>query len=132
MLWTCIEGNIGILCACLPLLRPLINWLIPWFAHKTHSGTQTSRRNTRDTNYMARQDNRGWTGKSGRKDTVMMSNVTVDDHDSRSRSSSEVAITGGITRKIEMETYVESAEDSDDNRDEEIRRAVHTSIGHAV
>lgn len=135
VLWTCIEANIGIVCACLPLLRPLINWLIPWFAQRTHSGTHSSRRNTlvpQDTNRMARRPNRGWTGQS-RKDTVMMSNITAaDDVDTKSRSSSEVAITGGITRKVEMETFVESAEESDDGRDDEIRRHVQTSIGHAV
>ena len=37
MLWTTIEGNMGIICACLPLLRSVTIYLVPRFADRTSS-----------------------------------------------------------------------------------------------
>lgn len=33
--WTAVETNVGIICACLPLLRPILNKLIPWFNERS-------------------------------------------------------------------------------------------------
>ena len=39
LMWTGVEVNVGIMCACLPLLRPVLNHLFPWFARRASVGT---------------------------------------------------------------------------------------------
>lgn len=37
MTWSAIEANVGIICACLPLLRSVFSYLVPWFDSRTSS-----------------------------------------------------------------------------------------------
>ncbi|CBX91612.1 hypothetical protein IAQ61_010916 [Plenodomus lingam] len=41
--WSCVEANVGIICACLPLLRPLVTRLLPGF-FSSHKRTDTAPR----------------------------------------------------------------------------------------
>ena len=121
LMWTGVECNVGIICACLPLLRPLLNRCLPWFAQRTARGT-TARPTyiygasggsgrTRATH--AAQTDNSWSNW-GKGQNVIMSNVST--RRPESRTSSEAAITEGIqvVRKVDVDTCVSSAEDLDD------------------
>lgn len=147
VLWSCIEANVGIICACLPLMRPLITWIFPWFAQKTSrdAGTYTAASgniytkqgdNTYAKNTYAKQSSQAdWNAWPDKDQAMILSNITArDQEESRSRSSSEVAITHGIQRKVEVETYFESAEDnrSDQESDKYSRRPSESHAAPAV
>ena len=115
LMWTGVEANVGIMCACLPLLRPILNKFFPWFARRTTQGTPTrpsyvvnGSAVTRTTNY---KDGGGSWGSWGKGQNVIMSNVSGGRR--ASRGSSEAGITEGITvvRKLDIEDGDVSVED---------------------
>ncbi|KAK3670654.1 hypothetical protein LTR78_009489 [Recurvomyces mirabilis] len=111
VMWSCIEANTGIICACLPLLRPLLSFMVPWFSQRTRN------KNTYDYGYQERtgpfasQQRRpsGHIELQGKGPSMYMSNITAKEQDSESRSSSQIGITQGIHKKVEVETYSEPA-----------------------
>jgi hypothetical protein len=115
LMWTGIEVNVGIMCACLPLLRPVLNHLFPWFARRTSVGTPTTGPHyvndgsvpTRTNNYQSRQS---W-GHWGKGQNVIVNNVSAGK--GASQGSSEDGITDGITvvRKFDFEEGDGSIED---------------------
>ncbi|KAJ9210487.1 hypothetical protein DTO166G4_7954 [Paecilomyces variotii] len=44
--WSAIECNVGIICACLPTLRPLISRILPRFLSTRSGGSRPAKRNT--------------------------------------------------------------------------------------
>ena len=107
LMWTGVEVNVGIMCACLPLLRPVLNHLFPWFARRTSAGTPATEPYyaddgsvpTTDNNY---QSDQSW-GNWGKVQNVIVSNVSAGKR--ASQGSSEDGITDGITvvRKVDVE-----------------------------
>lgn len=115
LMWTGVEANVGIMCACLPLLRPLLNKVFPWFARRTTQGTPTGPSYVVDGSAPTRTNNYNNGGGSwinwGKGQNVVMSNVSGGMR--ASRGSSEAGITDGITvvRKVDIEDGDISVED---------------------
>ena len=123
VLWSSVEGNTGIICVCLPLLRPLIDVMFPWFARRSDvergdqprpyytgpwssSASRKTRRSTQKTRSSCLEDDLPFCG--GDNDNAMiMSSVTVADRETSSRGSSEPDISQGIKRKVDFETTTE-------------------------
>ena len=124
--WTAVETGVGIICACLPLLRPLLNALIPWFAQRTARGTTRPTYNvqgyggTAGTTF-SNHNNHTW-DHWGKGQNVVMNNISSRRPDSV--TSSEAAITDGITRKVDFSTSVETHEDGDSEKDKQIGRVI--------
>lgn len=113
-MWTAVEANVGIMCASLPLLRPLLNKFFPWFARRTTQGTPTrpsyvidGSASTRTNNYNGDDSWSNW----GKGQNMIMSNVSGGRQ--AFRGSSEAGITEGITvvRKVDIEDSDISVED---------------------
>jgi hypothetical protein len=116
-MWTAIESNVGIICACLPVLRPILQQLIPWFLERT--GRTSKNRRTYDPygdsaevaqqpskkSYHRNSDLQYW----AKGDNVIISHISS--RHPQSRHSSEVCLNEGILRKTEVETSVESMKD---------------------
>ena len=113
LMWTCVETNLGIMCACLPLLRPLLNKFFPWFARRTSAGTVTrpsyvaGGTPVRTNKYPSQNSWGNW----GKGQNVIMSNVSGGRR--ASAGSSEDGITDGIVvvTKVDVEADDGSFED---------------------
>lgn len=134
--WTGVETNVGIICACLPLLRPLLNRFIPWFAQRTYRGDTHSRptyniyghggNGSVKRNHTIPEAKHGSWNKWGKGQNVVMSNIST--RRPESRTSSEAGITEGITRKVDFRTMIETAS----YKGSEERQYSQYEIGHAV
>ncbi|KAK6435284.1 hypothetical protein LTR95_008530 [Oleoguttula sp. CCFEE 5521] len=125
--WTGVETNVGLICACLPLLRPVLNRVIPWFGQRTVAGTynrptaqaavpyhsNSAERKQRATT----NDRSSWQKWTTQGDTVILNDIST--HGPESRSSSQVGITDGICKKVDVETKVENLYDQENERDRE-------------
>lgn len=125
--WTAVETNVGIICACLPLLRPILNKLIPWFAAErlrrgaeTPTGYVISTANT-DSSGINTIDSSQYSDPWS--NTESKHGITTNETSmstSESRSNSEEGFNRGIRKTTEVETRVEIGHHDDSNsfRDE--------------
>ncbi|KAK5164744.1 uncharacterized protein LTR77_009407 [Saxophila tyrrhenica] len=122
--WTGIETNVGIICACLPLLRPVLNMLMPWFAQRTardsHPRPTYGYSGSRPSRSQKTTVENTWSNL-GKGENVIMNHISA--RRPESRGSSEAGITEGIivTRNID---YSESAEDHESEKDRQYSQAI--------
>ncbi|KAH9807328.1 Protoporphyrinogen oxidase, partial [Teratosphaeria destructans] len=110
--WSCVEANVGIICACLPLLRPVVSYLVPWLAGRTSYASPINDRGyyscgKSDSNRSRRRSD--GLGLDDQADAIIMSNVTAE-RDVESRAGSEVAFNPGIKMRVDLEQRIELAE----------------------
>ena len=141
-MWSSVESNLGIICACLPLLRPLLIMMIPWLGTRTaldrgdrvpryygeisHSSGSRKTRHTISSSHLTQdKDDLPWDG-GGKDHAFLMSSATVADRENNSRDGSEIEITHGIRRKVDLEHSVEFVfMDHESDRDIEFPPEVH-------
>lgn len=112
--WTAVETNVGIICACLPLLRPILNTLIPWFAERSRrdvdprSGYIISSVNTNSTGLNtidSSKHSEPWSNTDSKNEAGMSETSTrIPD----SRNNREVGMGGraSIRKTSEVKTHV--------------------------
>ena len=121
LMWTGVEANVGIMCACLPLLRPILNKVIPWFARRTSPGTRPSFVSNRSTPTRTNDYQAGGSWSNWRAgQNVIMSKVSSGPRESR--GSSEAGITEDEADGIHVVRKVTSVEDGIENNDWERSR----------
>lgn len=110
--WTAVETNVGIICACLPLLRPILNKLIPWFAERSRgdpgprTGYIISSVNTNSTGLKTIDSSKHsdpWS--QSEKHETTLDHVSEQGQDSR--GDSVVSMAGGIRKTIDVEFHEE-------------------------
>jgi hypothetical protein len=130
LVWTGVETNVGIMCACLPLLRPILNSLFPWFARRTAADTRPSfvsygSAPIRTVNYQAG----GSWSNCGTAQNVILSKVSSGGRESR--GSSEAGIPNDPTYGIHVVRKVTSIENSiEDNGWERSRQDSQPASGN--
>ena len=132
LVWTGVETNVGIMCACLPLLRPILNKLLPWFARRTAADARPSFVSygptpTRTMNNQAGGSFSNW----GNAQNVILSKVSSGRRESR--GSSEAGIADDITNGIHVVRKVTSIEDGiEDSDGERSRQDIQPMCGSFV
>lgn len=123
--WTAVETNVGIICACLPLLRPMLNKLIPWFAERSRgdpgprTGYIISSVNTNSTGLKTIDSSKRsepWSHSDTHETT--MDHISEREHDSM--GNSVVSMSGGIRKTVDVELHEEydRPDDLDSVKDE--------------
>ncbi|KAK4504950.1 hypothetical protein PRZ48_002913 [Zasmidium cellare] len=123
--WTAVETNVGIICACLPLLRPILNKLIPWFAERSNhnrgprTGYIISSVNTMSTGLRtidSSKNSEPWSNSEKNETTLDQ----ISERDPDSRNNSDVEAYGGIrkTTEVELREENERPDDLDSVKDE--------------
>lgn len=110
LMWTGVEMNAGIMCACLPLLRPLLNKFFPWFGRRSSRGVPTVPSCVESSTPTRSNNNQGG-------GNVILSKISNGRR--VSRGSSEAGITQNmedddgiaVTRKVDIEEAVVDSED---------------------
>ncbi|GAB7352782.1 hypothetical protein MBLNU459_g3404t1 [Dothideomycetes sp. NU459] len=131
LLWSIIETNVAIICACLPLLRPLFARIIPAFGKtltgsqrntyglKNRSGASASASNAKRSATLDGTTQRGsWTDW---KDNNVISakpaaRRTDSDEESFGVSNERPFAFGGITKQTDVEITLETASDHGSQR----------------
>lgn len=108
--WTAVETNVGIICACLPLLRPILNKLIPWFAERSRgdrdprTGYIISSVNTNSSGLKTIDSwKRSEPWSHSEKHETTMDHISERGHDSR--NNSEFSTAGGIRKTVDVELH---------------------------
>ena len=125
LMWTGVETNLGIMCACFPPLRPILNKLFPWFSRRTSAGTRpsfvsTGSTPTRTNNYQTggswgnwrtgqnlilSKVSSGMRGSRGSSEAGIKEDVADEIHDRKSRASkmaSRTMIGNGVDRTVNL------------------------------
>ena len=120
LLWTILEANVGIICACLPLMRSVLIYLIPWFGDRTSSrrpsrhqtGEGFSTGNPRCNKYQSASKDEALHDKNN---ALVVS--CVEERDSRSLNSSELVIVE-TQRREDLEAAADSTTEDDESQTE--------------
>ena len=96
--WSAIEANVGIICACLPLLRSVFIYLMPWF----------------DSRASSRRPSRPQVGENSLSESRSPRTLTHRDTDTTSLNSSENV----IIEKPQGHVHLESNSSRDYESDE--------------
>ncbi|OBT55762.1 hypothetical protein VE04_03377 [Pseudogymnoascus sp. 24MN13] len=91
-LWTIVEENVGIICACLPSSRPILSMLFPTvFPSNSGSGPYGSSSGNPRSNTFENTDSAksGWTPSRGDKDAMGINLTTVKAHGLKGSTSEE-------------------------------------------
>lgn len=97
LIWSLIETNIAIICACLPLLRPLISRVIPAFGKTSKSRSKDRPPNHRHSSYYLRNLYAG--GRRGRS-------AETAGHDGKSGNGDDCDVgKGGVSQVVRKESW---------------------------
>jgi len=120
-MWSLVEANVSIICACLPLLRPLISRLFPSFGKsKSRSKDKSNSFNLRNRHGLgsrgknnvhdgARTSSWDWTYQT----TIVATANTTNhkngfDDDDDLELSTHPSVLGGITKQTDVEVALET------------------------
>lgn len=127
LMWTGVEMNIGIICACLPLLHPLLSKLLPWLVQRSAHATVARPTCVYDhgsgrarTNTAPNDDS--W-GRWGKGSNVIMSNISTRRPESRTSSEAGITEDNMIVKKFDVDTRVESADNLDLDKERQYSNA---------
>lgn len=136
LIWSLIETNVAIICACLPLLRPLIARLVPGFNKtKSRSKDKPDSYNLRDRYANSKAKNGSVRDKLrkeswGWKDATTITSTNITNHRTNSDESqiglSKDPFGRGITKQTDFEITTETASDQGSERN----LTAGTSIGN--
>lgn len=135
--WTAVETNVGIICACLPLLRPILNKLFPWFAERSrgNAGPRTgyiiSSVNTNSTG-LRTIDSSKKSEPWSHSEKLRSDMDHISEREQDSRENSMVSTAGGIRKTVDVELHEEydRPDDMDSIKDE--KHGYRRSSEHVV
>ena len=114
VLWTIIEANVGIICACLPLMRSVIIYLIPWFSE--HTSRARSSKSRKDSAIGADATANGNAPQDADRNRIVNDKhdpygvCSLRDDDAASLNSSEEAIIEKPRRSAQGQNWIEHLE----------------------
>ena len=106
VLWSTIEANVGIICACLPLMRSVVIYLVPWFANRTSSNRQGQGRAELGRHSDINENRKPHWGTDRKNQSTNRNDpyaiTCIEDEDARSLSGGEAVMVEKIERAADV------------------------------